>query len=67
MEERLHPEPTTTSCTAPAETTRRQLLTALTGGLMALVGLGVTTAQSGAEHKNKSKKSAQLVPLPRNR
>ena len=67
MEERLHPEPTTTPGGTPTETTRRQLLTALTGGLMALVGLGVTTSQSGAKRKNKSKKSAQLVPLPRNR
>ena len=67
MEERQQPELTTTSSAAPAETTRRQLLTALTGGLMALVGLGVTASQSGAKHKNKDKKSADLVPLPRKR
>jgi hypothetical protein len=62
MDERHRNEPT-----IPTETTRRQLLTALTASLLALLGLGVTTSQSAAKRKNKDKKSAKLVPLPRRR
>jgi hypothetical protein len=58
MDERHRNEPTT-----PTETTRRQLLTALTAGLLALLGFGATTSQSAAKRKNK--RTARLVPLPR--
>ncbi len=62
MEERHRNGPT-----PPAETTRRQLLTVLTGGLLALLGLGTTVSQSEAKRRNKDKKNAQLVTLPRPR
>ena len=62
MEERHRNEPT-----IPTETTRRQLLTVLIGGLLALLGLGTTVSQSEAKRRNKDKKHAQLVTLPRPR
>ena len=58
MEKRHRNEPTTST-----EPTRRQLLMALTGSLLALLGLGTTTAPSPARRRNR--KSARLAPLPR--
>lgn len=51
--------------TISTETTRRRLLAALTGGLLAILGLGATISQSEAKRRNKKK--AQLVALPRPR